>query len=194
MTCHNCRHNREIARLREICSKCRLCEEIAGDGSVSLDAIHDGTVGRVAKVDPNHQTSYTFNPDEIDEPRHDPDAKTRTQDALHTLLACFSELDYETVSKLFNSIFSVKTGEQKFFSKEEFEIVAHLMGGGTMISYAEAHGLTKQTAHSRIKELFKNRPLFENIANGGLLQGKGGRVATPRKVSQMDFFYKLDGC
>lgn len=78
----------EQSRLREICSKCRLGEEIAGDGSISLDNIHDGTVGRVAKVAPEHATSCTFDPDEIDEQRHGLDEETRTNDALATLLSC----------------------------------------------------------------------------------------------------------
>jgi len=184
MTCTKCKHNREIARLaeeqarlREICSKCRLGEDLAGGGGVSLDVIHDGTVDRVAKVAPNHPTSYTYDPGEIDEPQQYPDTKTRTRDALHTLLACFSAIDYKTFSKLFNAIFTVKNGKIEIFSQEEFEIVAHFMDGGTMISYAEAHDLTKQTAFARIKNLFKKRPIFEHIANGGLLHGKGGRQA-----------------
>ena len=100
MTCHNCRHNREIERLREICSKCRLGEEVAGDGSVSLDAIHDGTVDRVAKVAPNHPTAYTPDPCKIDEPQPEPDEATRTRDTLTTLLACVAALPYEQVGRL----------------------------------------------------------------------------------------------
>ena len=178
----------EQARLREICSKCRLGDEIAGDGSVSLDAIHDGTLGRVARVDPTHKTSYTFDPGEIDEePR--PDPNTRTHDALATILSCVAALQYEQITRLAKvaDVFANLT-------RPEFEIVAHLLNGGTMIGYAEAHGLTKQTAFARIKALFKAHPIFKAIANGGLTHGKGGRVATPRPEYQTDFFDILEVC
>ena len=196
MTCTKCKHNREIARLaeeqarlREICSKCRLGENLAGDGSVSLDMIHDGTVDRVAKVAPNHPTSYTYDPGEIDDPRPEPSAETRANDALTTLLACVAALPYEQVARLSKVAEVFQT-----LTRPEFEIVAHFLNGGTMIGYAEAHGLTKQTAFARIKALFKARPIFKAIANGGLTHGKGGRVALPRPERQTDFFDKLEGC
>ena len=188
MTCHKCRHNREIARLREICSKCRLGEDLAGDGSISLDAIHDGTVGRVAEVAPNHPTSYTYDPGEIDEPRQELTAETRMNDALTTLLACVAALPYEQVARLAKVADVFRT-----LTRPEFEIVAHLLNGGTMTSYARAKGLTKQTAFARIKALFKAHPVFRAIANGGLGQGKGGRIAMPRPSDQMDFLDKLEG-
>lgn len=196
MTCTKCRHNREIARLaeeqarlREICSKCRLGEDLAGDGSVSLDVIHDGTVGRVAKVAPNHPASCTYDHGEIDEQRQEPDTEMRANDALVTLLACVSALPYEQVARLAKVADVFQT-----LTRPEFEIVAHFLNGGTMIGYAEAHGLTKQTAFARIKALFKARPIFKAIANGRLTHGKGGRVAIPRPKYQTDFFDKLEGC
>lgn len=196
MTCTKCRHNREIARLaeeqarlRKICSKCRLGEDLAGDGSVSLDVIHDGTVGRVAKVAPNHPASCTYDPGEIDEQRQEPDTEMRANDALTTLLACVAAMPYEQVARLAKVADVFQT-----LTRPEFEIVAHFLNGGTMIGYAEAHGLTKQTAFARIKALFKARPVFKAIANGGLTHGKGGRVAIPRPKYQTDFFDKLEGC
>ena len=196
MTCAKCRHNREIARLaaeqarlRDICSKCRLGEEVAGDGSVSLDAIHDGTLSRVASVSPERSTSYTFDPGEIDERIQGPDEETRTKDALATLLACVASMPYDQVARL------AKVAEVfRGLTRQEFGIVSHLLNGGTMIGYAEAHGLTKQTAFARIKALFKARPIFKAIANGGMTHGKGGRVAVPRPKYQTDFFDKLEGC
>ena len=196
MTCTKCRHNREIARLaeeqtrlREICSKCRLGEDLAGDGSVSLDAMHDGTVGRVAKVAPNHHASCTYDPGEIDEQWQDPDTDMRANDALTTLLACVAALPYDQVARLAKVADVFRT-----LTRQEFEIVAHFLNGGTMIGYAEAHGLTKQTAFARIKALFKARPIFKAIANGGMTHGKGGRVAVQRPKYQTDFFDKLEGC
>lgn len=196
MTCTKCKHNSEIARLaeeqarlREICSKCRLGEDLAGDGSVSLDVIHDGTVGRVAKVAPNHPASCTYDPGEIDEQRQEPDTEMRANDALTTLLACVAALPYEQVARLAKVADVFQT-----LTRPEFEIVAHFLNGGTMIGYAESHGLTKQTAFARIKALFKARPIFKAIANGGLTHGRGGRVAIPRPKYQTDFFDKLEGC
>ena len=195
MTCSKCRHSREIARLaeeqarlRDICSKCRLGEDIAGDGSVSLDAIHDGTLDRVASVSPERSTSYTFDPGEIDERMQGHDDGTRTKDALETILACVASLPYEQVACL-SKVAEVFRG----LTRQEFGIVAHLLNGGTLIGYAESNGISKQTAFARIKALFKSRPVFRSIANGGLTKGKGGRAAQ-QAVCQGDFFDKLEGC
>ena len=196
MTCSKCRHSREIARLaeeqarlRDICSKCRLGEGVAGDGSVSLDAIHDGTLARVASVSPERSTAYTFDPGEIDERMQGPDDDTRTKDALSTILSCVASLPYEHVSRL------AKVAEVfRCLTRQEFGIVSHLLNGGTLIGYAEANGLSKQTAFARIKSLFKARPVFRSIANGGLAKGKGGRASAQQAVCQCDFFDKLEGC
>ena len=196
MTCTKCRHSREIARLaeeqarlRDICSKCRLGEEIAGDGSVSLDAIHDGTLTRVASVSPERSTAYTFDPGEIDERLKGPEEGTRTKDALATILACVASMPYDQVARL-SKVAEVFRG----LTRQEFGIVSHLLNGGTLIGYAESNGISKQTAFARIKALFKSRPVFRSIANGGLTKGKGGRAAAPQAGLQGDFFDKLEGC
>lgn len=190
MTCTKCKHKREITRLlqeeerlREICSKCTLSEDIAGDGSISLDHIHDGTADRILKVAPGYSAYYTWDPGEIDEPPQEPDPETKTRETLQTLLACVAELPYEHVARLAQVADIFKT-----LTRSEFEIVAHLLNGGTMIGYAEAHGLTKQTAFARIKALFKAHPIFKSVANGGLLQGRGGRQAAPREYIQTTLF------
>lgn len=195
MTCTKCKHKREITRLlqeeerlREICSKCTLGEGVAGDGSVSLDHIKEGTANRILKVALGYSDYYTFDPGEIDEPPQEPDPETKTRETLQTLLACVAELPYEHVARLAQVADIFKT-----LTRPEFEIVAHLLNGGTMIGYAEAHGLTKQTAFARIKTLFKTHPIFRAIANGGLTHGKGGRQATPREYHQEDFFGIMEG-
>ena len=195
MTCTKCRHSREIARLaeeqarlREVCSKCRLGEDVAGDGSVSLDAIHDGTLSRVASVSPERATSCTFDPGEIDERGKGPDKDTRTEDTLATLLSCAASLPYEHVTRLAR-VADVFRG----LTRQEFGIVSHFLNGGTLIGYAEANGLSKQTAFARIKALFKARPVFRSIANGGLTHGKGGRAPAQNAVCRGDFFDKLEG-
>ena len=113
MTCHRCRHSREIAqlsaitdeaereaeraRLAAICANCELGEDIAGDGSVSLDTIIDGSAERILDVAPNVATAYTFDPGEIDDgkpeaarPTNLPDAD---EDTLRRLLATAVGLD-----------------------------------------------------------------------------------------------------
>lgn len=184
MTCARCRHSREIARLvdeqtrlRGICSKCRLGEGIAGDGSVSLDAIRDGTLARVAAVSPERATTCTFDPGEIDERPQGPDEVTRAKDALATLLACVAALPYEQVARL-----AVVADVFRDLTRREFGIVAHLLDGGTLASYAEANGLTRQTAFARIRALFRARPVFSAIANGGLTRGRGGRRDAPKSA------------
>lgn len=173
----------EQARLREICSKCRLGEGIAGDDSVSLDSLQDGTAGRVVGVAPNHAPFHTFDPGAIDEPGREADEETRTRDALATLLSCVAALPYGQVARL-AAVAEVFRG----LTRQEFGIVAHLLNGGTLAGYAEAHGLTRQTAFARIKALFRARPAFRSIANGGLTHGRGGRKAAPRKTFQPDLF------
>lgn len=113
MTCYRCRHSREIAQIAEIpdeakreaerarlaaiCSKCHLGEHLPGDGNISLDAIHDGTVEKIADVAPNFATAYTFDPGEID--GDEPEAARPTnlpgadEDTLRQLLATAVGLD-----------------------------------------------------------------------------------------------------
>lgn len=178
MTCTRCKHNREIARLTEeqarlrgICSQCHLGEGVAGGGRVSLDAIQDGTVARIVKAAPNHAP---FDPGEIDEPPRELDAETQTRDTLQTLLACVAALPYEQVTRLVQIADIFKT-----LTRRQFEIVAHLLNGGTVTDYAKANGLSKQTASARMKALFKAHPVFQSIS-----RGKCGKVSKVQKISQ----------
>ena len=178
MTCTRCKHNREIARLAEeqarlrgICSQCHLGEGVAGRGRVSLDAIQDGTVARIVKAAPNHAP---FDPGEIDEPPRELDAETQTRDTLQTLLACVAALPYEQLTRLVQIADIFKT-----LTRRQFEIVAHLLNGGTVTDYAKANGLSKQTASARMKALFKAHPVFQSIS-----RGKCGKVSKVQKISQ----------
>lgn len=184
MICTRCIHNREIARLaeeqarlRDICSKCHLGESVGGSGRVSLDAIHDGTIARIARVAPNHAP---FDPGEIDKPRQEPDAETQTRDTLQTLLACVAELPYEQVTRLVQIVDAFRA-----LNRRQFEIVAHLLNGGTVTGYAEAHGLSRQTASARMKALFKAHPIFRAIG-----RGKGGGLSKVRNVIKNDKKYQ----
>ena len=113
MTCHRCRHSREIAQLDEIsdeskreserarllaiCSKCQLGEDLPGDSSISLDTIIDGSVEKVVDVAPNVATTCTFDPGVIDGDAPEPPRPTNLpradEDKLRQLLATAVGLD-----------------------------------------------------------------------------------------------------
>lgn len=113
MTCHRCRHSREIAqldeiadeskreaeraRLRAICSKCQLGENVPGDRSISLDTIIDGTVEKIVAVAPNVATTCTFAPGVIDGDAPKPPRPTNLpradEDRLRQFLATAVGLD-----------------------------------------------------------------------------------------------------
>ena len=74
MVCTRCAHNQEIARLREICTKCRLSEDGRSGGTVSLDNVNEKTDDLFLQVAPEFSLHVKFNPDEIDEKPLDIDA------------------------------------------------------------------------------------------------------------------------
>ena len=183
MVCTKCPHNREIERLRSICSKCRLGDSVAGGGSVSLDAVTDGTLERIVNTAPNSAASTTFDPGTIDEQPGEPTPEERATDALTLLISCVKDIPFEhlpmlvRVAKAFEGL-----------DKMDFGVVQHFLKGGTLVSYAEENGLTKQAALVRIKRLFKNNPIFKATANGRLLHGAGGRVKAKRHELQLELF------
>lgn len=190
MTCHRCQHNAEIARLREICSKCELGDRCAVSGTFSLDAMTDGGIDDPrmrAKRAAGLRSSATFDPDAIDAPAADDDASREEddRDAFTALLADLSAVRYERVHDLATLVRAFEG-----LDRMEFELVQHFLNGGTMASYARANGLSKQTAHARCKALFRRRPVFRSIANGLLGKLKGGRRAGPqtRQQTLFDFF------
>ena len=120
MTCHYCKHNAEVsrlakeqARLCEICSKCRLGEDIAGVGSVSLDAIVDGTADRFLDV-AGVAISHTFDPaDSIDGEQPATSAlplSEETETALLRLVHEFAQLP-PPVAYAFHAILNRRTSE-----------------------------------------------------------------------------------
>ena len=180
MTCHRCPHNREIARLREICSKCELGDACAVSGTFSLDAMTDGAIDDPrmrAQRAAGLQANATFNPDEIDQPAAPETPEQRAHDAFVSLLADLSQVPYESLYDLISLV-------RQFdgLDKREFTLVQHFLNGGTMASYARAENLSKQTAFARCKALFRHKPLFKAIANGLLGKLKGGRKAQPKAV------------
>ena len=184
MTCHKCPHNREIARLRAICSKCELGDKCAVSGTFSLDAMTDGAIDDPrmrAQRAAGLEASTTFNPDTIDDPAATASQEETDRDAFIMLLADISAVKYERIHELQTLVRAFEGIDRK-----EFELVQHFLNRGTMASYARAFGLSKQTAHARCKALFRHKPVFKAIANGLLGKLKGGRVST--KAEQPTLF------
>ena len=185
MTCHKCPHNREIERLRAICSKCELGDKCAVSGTFSLDAMTDGAIDDPrmrAKRAAGLEASTTFNPDAIDDPAAaEASQEEIDRDAFIMLLADISAVNYERIHDLITLVRAFEGLDRK-----EFELIQHFLNRGTMASYARAFGLSKQTAHARCKALFRHKPVFKAIANGLLGKLKGGRVST--KAEQPTLF------
>ena len=156
MTCHRCPHNTEIARLREICSKCRLGEGLAGDRSISLDAILDSTESRILDVAPNVETVYTFDPGEIDEPKREKvNCATR-----------FSEETEEALKRLLYSFAAL--------SPEVLKILHGLLNGLTLAEIARREGISKQLMQYRYKKALKIAPWLAVLRGGRDTGGKLG--------------------
>lgn len=183
MVCTKCPHNKAISRLREICTKCHLGNGVAGGDSVSLDNVHDGTLERIANVAPGVKTTTTFDPNTIDEPPEKLTPKQRAADALTLMLSCVKDIEFDFLPML------VKIAKAfDGMDRMDFGVAQHFLNGGTLISYAQENGLTKQAALVRVKRLFKNHPIFKATANGRLLHGKGGRVKTSSPLIQLELF------
>lgn len=193
MTCHRCPHNAEIARLREICSKCELGDGCAVSGTFSLDAMTDGAIDDPrmrARRAAGLRSSASFDPDGLDaDDADDADAlrEEADRDAFTALLADLSAVRYERVHDLITLVRAFAG-----LDRREFGLVRHFLNGGTMASYARAYGLSKQTAHARCKALFRRRPVFRSIANGLLGKLKGGRRAGQRERQQTLFDFARD--
>lgn len=183
MTCHKCPHSREIDRLREICSKCRLGDKCAVSGTFSLDAMTDGALDdprmrarRAAGV----RAHTTFDPDAIDGQAPET-ADELAHDAFVSMLANLSTIPYDRLCDLVRLVRAFDG-----LTQVEFELVQHFLNRGTMTTYARAFGLSKQTAFARCKALFRSRPVFKAVANGLLGRMKGGRRAA--KLEQPTLF------
>lgn len=187
MTCHKCPHNAEIERLREICSRCKLGDACAVSGTFSLDNMTDGAIDDQrmrARRAAGFEVAATFNPDEIDEPAGEETPEQRARDAFVSLLADLSQIPYES---LYDVIRIIKVFEG--INQQDFELVQHLLNGGTQASYARAFGQTKQTTWARCEALFARHPVFRSIENGMAGKLKGGRKAQPKAVQPTLFEY-----
>ena len=144
MTCARCKHDAEIARLREICSKCRLGEDLAGDGGVSLDAVIDGTWDAFLPLAPGVSMARTFDPaDTLDGERpaaSDLPFSGETHEALLRLVHEFAQLP-PVVAQVFHAI----------------------LNGRTVKDVADEMGWSKQRLHERVKSAVARFPSFAAV-------------------------------
>ena len=149
MTCHKCPHDREIARLRETCAKCRL-SDVAVDGTTSLDALTDGALetGTLrAKVAAGVSSVATFNPDELDAP---------ADDAAGRVAPSMPEEAEEYVLELLRRFASMTLADV---------LVVHgLLRGWGIMRMADVYGESKQAISARVKNAIRRNPWITELA------------------------------
>ena len=144
MTCTRCKHDAEIARLRAICSKCRLGEYVPGGDNVSLDAVIDGAADRILDVAPGVATVSTFDPaDTLDGER--PAASgfpfsEETEEALLRLVHEFAQLPPLVA-----------------------QVTHALLNRRTIQDVAEEIGWSKQLLHYHLKKAVARFPAFAAV-------------------------------
>ena len=149
MTCHSCPHDREIARLRETCVKCRL-SDVAVSGTTSLDAITDGALetGQLqAKIAAGVSSVATFNPDEQD---------ASADDAAGRVAPSMPEEAEEYVLELLRRFASMTLADV---------LVVHgLLRGWGIMRMADVYGESKQAISARVKKAIQRNPWISPLA------------------------------
>ena len=143
MVCHNCKHNAEIARLRSICTKCRVADGRNG-GSVSLDAVIEGTEDGFLKVAPGFSMVTHDDPaDKIDGevPAQSPlPFSQETTDALLRLVHEFAALPPVVAA-----------------------VLHALLNRRTVVDVAKQFGWSKQRVHFHVKTALRRFPMFAAV-------------------------------
>ena len=150
MTCHSCPHDREIARLRAICSKCQLGDKCAVSGTFSLDAMTDGALetGNLrAKMAADVSSVATFNPDELDAP---------ADDAAGRVVPSMPEEAEEYVLELMRRFAALTLADV---------LVVHgLLRGWGVMRMADMYGESKQAIFARVKVAMRRNPWISPLA------------------------------
>jgi len=160
MVCHNCKHDSEIARLRSICAKCRM-EDGRNGGSVSLDAVIEGTEDGFLKVAPGFSmVSHDDPADKIDGETPAPSSlpfSQETKDALLRLVHEFAALP-PVVASIFHA----------------------LLNRRSVTDVSKQFGWTKQRVHYYVKTAMRRFPMFAALyratrmtPNGSLAKSLG---------------------
>ena len=150
MTCHKCPHDREIARLRETCSKCQLGDKCAVSGTYSLDNMTEGAIETGvlrAKVAAGVSVVTTFNPDGIDEPSAD--------DTAGRALPSMPESAEEYVLELLRRFASLTLADV---------LVVHgLLRGWGIVRMADRYGESKQAIWARVRSAIRRHPWIASL-------------------------------
>ncbi len=149
MTCHNCPHDREIARLRETCTKCQLGEKCAVSGTFSLDAMTDGAIetGELrAKVAAGASVVTTFNPDTLDAP---------ADDAAGRVMPSMPESAEEYVLELLRRFSSL--------TLTDVLVVHGLLNGWGIVRMADMYGESKQAIWARVRNAIGRHPWIAEL-------------------------------
>ena len=148
MTCHSCPHDREIARLREICAKCTLSDVPTHD-TFSLDALTDGAIetGELrARVAADVSAVATFNPDEIDEP---------AADAAVCVVPTMPDSAEEYVLELMRRFAALTLADV---------LVLHgLLRGWGIMRMADRYGESKQAIWARVRSALNRHPWIATL-------------------------------
>ena len=143
MTCHNCKHDAEIARLRSICTKCRVADGRIS-GSVSLDAVIEGTEDDFLKVAPG------FSMVSHDDPADKIDGETPAQSPLP-----FSQETTDALLRLVHEFAALPPVVAAVFHA--------LINRRTVTDVSKQFGWSKQRVHFHVKTALRRFPMFAAV-------------------------------
>jgi hypothetical protein len=147
--CHKCKHQREIDRLRKICSACPGASDNFGR-NVHFQASPDGTGELVLGKGRNRRVAPDWQPNEPTESRVAVPPEARVY--LFRLLQEFSQL-----------------------TDAQASIACRMLRGETIIQMSRGMGMTKEAVFARWKSLCAQSPVWASLSNGSMGLRGGGR-------------------
>ena len=161
MACHNCKHNAEIERLRSICTKCRVADGHIS-GSVSLDAVIEGTEDGFLKVAPGFSmVSHDDPADKIDGEVPAPSPLPFSQETTDALLRLVHE---------FAALPPVVAA-----------VLHALLNRRTVVDVAKQFGWSKQRVHSHVKKAMRRFPMFAALYRATRMMPNGSLAKSHAK-------------
>lgn len=156
--CHNCSHDAEIARLRDICVKCKRCNgdrvKIGGRTHVSLDAARDENCRALilSRAEPDFRQPTGDEADRVNVPRE--------------VLPYLRRLIMEVVD----------------LGDDDILLLAGMMRGERLVDHARRRGVTLQAVYARWKRITTLHPAWLSLANGMIGSGRGRKPGKVRKA------------
>lgn len=162
--CHKCPHDAEIARLREICVKCKRCNgdllKVGGDWTrVSIDAARDeACASKILSMTP------------ADYAPHIPSARSRVNVPASVLPYLLRIV--EPVTRL---------------NDTDLLLLAAMMKGERLTDFARRTGVTLTAVHARWKKILSHDPMWYALATGNIGKGVGRKPkgVQPRGTPKM---------